>query len=312
MSVIRFSTRDIDESLRKEMVDALYNDHVRTSVDFQAGGPAEVDIRLRTVAGVHLASANTTPVTLVTPADEDGLLYLSFAGGNGVHDARREDLIFRSGDVNVMRRDRGTVTTLAERCSCLSIAMPHSAILDRIASPDSLFQTRTLRDPASHLLFSYAVSLLHSEAVISDAEQAVYAGHLMDLAVLMLGAKGDSDEQARRNGGRAGRRRALKADIAAHLSDPCLTLGWLAKRHGVSVSYIRALFYEEGTSFTDHVTAARLDHVHGLLRDPRYRHHTIATIALMAGFGDISWFNQVFRRRFLATPSEIRDSFAAE
>lgn len=156
---------------------------------------------------------------------------------------------------------------------------------------------------------SYAASLLDSDTDITEEDQTVFAAHLVDLAVLMLGAKRDAAHQARGNGARAARRQALKADIATHLSDPRLSLEWLAKRHGISVPYVRALFYEEGTSFTDHVTAERLDHVHGLLRDPGLKHHTIAAIALMAGFGDISWFNQLFRRRFQATPSDIRQHF---
>ncbi len=311
MSVVQFSTRDTAENLRRELVEAVYNGHVRTGLDFHGEGPVEIDVALRGVGDVHIAFANTTPVTLVTPSDEEDLLYLSVAGGNGVHDARGEDLFIRPGDVNVMRRDRTTVTTVAERSSCLSIAIPRRLVVDRISSSDNLLKTRSLRDPAAHLLNSYAVSLLHNHVDIPEADQAVFAAHLVDLAVLMLGAKRDSGQQARKNGVRAARLQAVKADITAHLCDPRLSLEWLSRRHGISVPYVRALFYEEGTSFTDHVTAERLDHVHGLLGDPGFRHHTIAAIALMVGFGDISWFNQVFRRRFQATPSDIRQSLVS-
>ncbi|MFC3074753.1 helix-turn-helix transcriptional regulator [Shinella pollutisoli] len=310
MSIVQFSTRDTAENLRRELVEAVYNGHVRTGIDFLGDGPVDIDVTLRGVGGVHIAHANTTPVTLVTPSDEEDLLYLSVAGGNGVHDAKGENLFIRPGDVNVMRRDRKTVTTVAERSSCLSIAIPRRLVVDRIASSDNLLKTWSLRDPAAHLLNSYAVSLLDSHADIPAPDQAVFAAHLVDLTVLMLGAKRDSGQHARRNGVRAARRHAIKADIAAHLCDPRLSLEWLARRHGISVPYVRALFYEEGTSFTDHVTAERLDHAHGLLLDPRFRHHTIAAIALMVGFGDISWFNQVFRRRFQATPSDIRQGLA--
>ncbi|WP_430441280.1 helix-turn-helix transcriptional regulator [Shinella sp.] len=309
MSVVQFSTRETAECLRKELVEAVYNGHVRTTIDFLGDVPVDIDMRLRGVGGVHIAGANTTPVTLVTPSDEEDLLYLSIAGGNGVHDARGEDLFIRPGDVNVMRRDRKTVTTVAEKSSCLSIAIPRALIIDRIASSDNLLKTWSLRDPTAHLLHSYAISLLASGAEIGEGDQTVFAAHIVDLAVLMFGAKRDAAHQARGNGARAARRQALKVDIATHLSDPRLSLEWLAKRHGISVPYVRALFYEEGTSFTDHVTAERLDHVHGLLRDPGLKDHTIATIALMAGFGDISWFNQLFRRRFQATPSDIRQHF---
>lgn len=311
MSVVQFSTRDTAENQRRELVEAVYNGHVRTGLDFHGEGPVEIDLKLRGIGGVHVAFAHTTPVTLVTPSDEEDLLYLSFAGGNGVHDATGEDLFIRPGDVNVMRRDRRTVTTVAERSSCLSIAIPRRLVVDRITSTDNLLLTRSLADPTARLLNVYAVSLLENQADIAESDQAVFATHLVDLAVLMLGAKRDSGEQARRNGVRAARLKAVKADIAAHFGDPRLSLEWLARRHGISVAYLRALFYEEGGSFTDYVTAARLDHVHGLLTDPGQRHQTIAALALSVGFGDISWFNQVFRRRFQATPSDIRRTVAS-
>jgi AraC-like DNA-binding protein len=311
MSVVQFSTRDTPEALRRELFEAVYNGHVRTGLDFLGEGPVEIDVKLRGIAGVHIAFAHTTPVTLVTPSDEEDLVYLSFAGGNGVHDATGEDLFIRPGDVNVMRRDRKTVTTVAERSACLSIAIPRRHVVERITSTDNLLVTRTLGDPAAHLLKAYATSLLENQADIGDADQAVFAAHLVDLAVLMLGARRDSGEKARRGGVRAARRQAVKADIAAHLGDPRLSLEWLARRHAISVPSLRALFYEDGTSFTDHVTAERLDHVHGLLTDPGHRHLTIAALALMVGFGDISWFNQVFRRRFNATPSDIRQGAPA-
>lgn len=307
MHVVQFSTQDTAENLRKELVEAVYNGHVRTKIDFLGDLPVDIKMRLRAVGSVHLALANTTPVSLITPSDEEDMLYLSMAGGNGVHDAHGEDLFIRPGDVNVMRRDRQTMTIVAEQSDCLSIAIPRRLIVDRIVSTDCLLQTTSLHDPAANLLNSYAVSLLRNNAVIPDDDQRVFAAHLVDLTVLMLGAKRDCAHQARANGVRAARRQALKADIATHLCDPRLSLQWLAKRHGISIPYVRTLFYEEGTSFTDYLTAKRLDHVHERLCDPAFKHHTIAAIALMAGFGDISWFNQVFRRRFQATPSDIRN-----
>jgi AraC-like DNA-binding protein len=42
--------------------------------------------------------------------------------------------------------------------------------------------------------------------------------------------------------------------------------------------------------------------------DRRYAHLNIQQIAHENGFGDISNFNRVFRRRFQATPSDFRDA----
>ncbi len=70
--------------------------------------------------------------------------------------------------------------------------------------------------------------------------------------------------------------------------------------------YIHMLFDGEGTTFSQHVLIARLACAHRLLVDPRHAHQSIAAIAYASGFGDLSHFNHAFRRRYGATPSEVR------
>jgi AraC-like DNA-binding protein len=43
-----------------------------------------------------------------------------------------------------------------------------------------------------------------------------------------------------------------------------------------------------------------------MLADPRHADRAISTIVYDAGFGDLSTFNREFRRRFGATPSDVR------
>jgi len=54
------------------------------------------------------------------------------------------------------------------------------------------------------------------------------------------------------------------------------------------------------------VLAQRLMRAHALLTDPRHASEKISTIAFDAGFGDVSYFNRVFRERYGDTPSAIR------
>jgi AraC-like DNA-binding protein len=42
------------------------------------------------------------------------------------------------------------------------------------------------------------------------------------------------------------------------------------------------------------------------MSDPRQAEQTLTAIAFAVGFGDLSYFNRTFRRRFGATPSDIR------
>jgi AraC-like DNA-binding protein len=45
-----------------------------------------------------------------------------------------------------------------------------------------------------------------------------------------------------------------------------------------------------------------------MLRDPRCATRRIGEIAYDVGFGDLSYFNRAFRRRYGVTPSEVRDT----
>jgi AraC-like DNA-binding protein len=69
---------------------------------------------------------------------------------------------------------------------------------------------------------------------------------------------------------------------------------------------VRKLFEGEDTSFTQFVLSERLARAHRLLSDPRFADRTIAALALEAGFGDLSYFNRAFRRRYGAAPSDVR------
>ena len=43
-----------------------------------------------------------------------------------------------------------------------------------------------------------------------------------------------------------------------------------------------------------------------MLIDPRYAGEKISSIVYDCGFGDISYFNRIFRRHYGATPSDVR------
>jgi len=45
-----------------------------------------------------------------------------------------------------------------------------------------------------------------------------------------------------------------------------------------------------------------------MLSDPRLADRTIGSVAFDVGFGDLSYFNRTFRRRYGAIPTEIRQS----
>ena len=98
----------------------------------------------------------------------------------------------------------------------------------------------------------------------------------------------------------------MKADIAANLTARDLSVATVALRQRVTPRYIQMLFDGEGTTFSQFVLGERLACARRMLLDPHQAHKSIGAIAFASGFGDLSHFNHAFRRRYGATPSEVR------
>ena len=130
--------------------------------------------------------------------------------------------------------------------------------------------------------------------------------YVYDLMALALGATPEAAAIANGRGMRAARLNAVKADIAANLTAHDLSVAAVALRQRVTPRYIHMLFDGEGTTFSQFVLAERLAYAHRMLLDPHHAHQSIGAIAYAGGFGDLSHFNHAFRRRYGATPSEVR------
>jgi AraC-like DNA-binding protein len=107
-------------------------------------------------------------------------------------------------------------------------------------------------------------------------------------------------------GRRAARLHAIKQDVERWLDRPDLSVVALAERHCCTPRQVQRLFEQEGSTFTEYVHARRLGRAYRLLSDPRQRCDKISSVAFDCGFGDVSYFNRLFRRRFGAAPSDVR------
>jgi AraC-like DNA-binding protein len=160
--------------------------------------------------------------------------------------------------------------------------------------------------PAVQLLTRYLRSAraapVPSSAQLADA----FVAHVTDLVALSLGAAGTEPWRVYDGSVRVARLHAVKADIEQHLTDGSLSAAAVAARLGVSTRYLHKLFEHDTTTYSRFVLDRRLDLAYRRLRDPRYAVRTISAIACDAGFGDLSYFNRTFRRRYDVTPSELR------
>jgi AraC-like DNA-binding protein len=165
------------------------------------------------------------------------------------------------------------------------------------------------KNPAAlRLLLGYLDAAESADLPGSGRIADLYEDHIMDLIALAIGATRDAVEIARGRGVRAARLLAIKRDIMASLGDSALSLTAVAARHGITPRYVNMLFDSEGTTFTAFVIEQRLARAYSMLADPRYLSQKISAISHDCGFHDLSWFHRTFRRRYRATPSDIREA----
>jgi len=290
-----------------------YDQVLRFSFDDFETRPVSVDITVsllpRTIISLQsLSSAQVerTPTHVAnSPIDTLDLL-IPLAGRGGLSIPGRGEIAFGIDSPVPLIDSELPFRGVAEQHSTgIVLSFPRHELAPGIADPDKVRRLGLPNSGAIALLSGYARTLLGTAETLSAGELAAADNHLHDLALLALGGKKDHAHAARERGLRAARLLRIKADLLAHLGDPDISLDWLARRHQISPRYIRDLFALEGTSFTDFLLQARLDKAHQLLAHPDTQ-LSITAIALATGFGDISWFNTAFRRRFGIAPSDLR------
>lgn len=241
----------------------------------------------------HVDMGGNENLLLVMPLSTPGVY--SWSGGR--------EVTCHPGQAFVWPGDEPASFAYGRDCTVLCVSLPRqrmAALEHRSMSVVSFTEANGLS-----LLARYGQMLINEDPVPS-APAALAGEHLRDLAVLALGA-GPEGRDSAAAARRAARVSAIRADIAAHVTEPGFSLGWLARRHGLRPRQVRDLFYAEGTGFSELVLSTRLDRAHAALADPSSAGRNIAEIALDCGFSDISWFNRTFRRRFAMSPSETRE-----
>lgn len=243
--------------------------------------------------------------------DDDFSLHLNVSGLSLVAGQRGETEL-RDGDAMLLSYSVSRVITRPGPVDHRVIRLPRAVLAALVPNVDEAVLCRIPRGTGMlRLLGGYVDAVFDDPAMSCPQARRLVASQLCDLVAVTLGATREAIAVAEGRGIRAARLSAIKADVAAHLAATDLSPGVVAKRQRISDSYIRKLFESEGTSFTQFVLGRRLEHAHRRLTDPRWTGQSIASIAFSAGFGDLSYFNRTFRRRYGLTPSELRESAAA-
>jgi AraC-like DNA-binding protein len=138
--------------------------------------------------------------------------------------------------------------------------------------------------------------------------QHTMARHMTELVGMLLRAEANEAPPVLPDGYGAARLQLIQAHVLKQLRQGDLTILSVARQAGLTPKQVQRLFGATGLTFSEFVLEQRLLLAHRLLSGLGGRREKISTIALDAGFGDVSYFNRSFRRRFGMTPSEWRDA----
>jgi len=160
--------------------------------------------------------------------------------------------------------------------------------------------------PALSLLDGYLRSLTSLEEAPSAELASTVGVHLLDLVAATLGPTAEAANIMTERGVKGAKLQAILAEVAQRFSDPNFDLNNVAGALGMSRRYVQKLLEGTGKSFTEHLAGCRLERAFAMLTDPHHLHLAVIDNAFAVGFGDVSHFNRMFRRRFGETPSGVR------
>lgn len=98
--------------------------------------------------------------------------------------------------------------------------------------------------------------------------------------------------------------------VRAHISDIDFSLDDVAAALFISPNYLRQLFKQEtGQTFTEYLTAQRMQDAHILLGNPQAK---VGDVAEQVGYADSRYFSVCFKKFYHMTPSEYQASVLEE
>jgi len=289
--------------IRSVSDELCYTDIAVRVVGRRGGEPGNFEVCVQRSSVTGGVSAQRTPDLL---SNDDVALHIQLTGDRTMSQLGREAIV-DAGSALLSSNSDVSMTVFPTPARFVIIVVPRKLMLALAPRLEDAFMRPLPLSPVIlRLLLNYADVLEDEDTQRIPELQHAVATHIHDLCALAIGATRDATEIAEGRGLRAARLRTIKADVVRNLRDGDVSVTALAVRHRMSVRYIQRLFESEGTTLSQFVRDQRLVQVHRKLADPRHADCAISSIAYDVGFGDLSTFNREFRRRFGATPSEIR------
>jgi AraC-like DNA-binding protein len=244
---------------------------------------------------------------LAADASADNMMLAIVTSGTGMMSQRGRDVTVHAGDATLLSATEPNSSTLHGNGSFIVVAIPSARLSPAVINLGSMLgRLVPAGNEALGLLRSYLGILKESDKLSTAELRRVVVLHVHDLVATALGATQDAAILAEERGIRSARLRAIMLDVVENLDRPQLGVGAVAKRHGVTPRYVQRLFEREGTTFRAYVLEQRLAAACRMLVDQRRDIGQISEIAYKVGFSDLSYFARTFRRKYGASPSDVR------
>jgi AraC-like DNA-binding protein len=313
VSLLHLSTEHVPERDRVAVWREEFGRQVlRLDIEPTPNVPFYADIKLRSLAGLGLASGSFSGTRERRTRDlmsdgNDAVGFVVNASGPFIASLRDEEYALAEGDALAMSCGETGTFTRPLFGRTFGAVIPRARLLPLVSGLDDCLGQLIPRDSNPlRLLVGYLNAFDGTNGALAPELQRTVATHVCDLVALTIGATRDGAALAQGRGLRAARLAAIKADIAENLGRSDLAVVTVAQRHRLSPRHVHRLFEAEGLTFSEFVLGLRLARAHRMLTDPRFAAWTIKAVAFELGFGDRSYFNRAFRRRYGLSPSDLR------
>jgi AraC-like DNA-binding protein len=310
---VRFCLDDMPERERPTLLRECFA-RVGVHYEFRAlpDAPFRVDMAINAFPGLLVALGDLHGWSkrgareLASVMRDEAHLLVNLKGTHRVEQKNRE-LVLGEGEATFASCSDPSTLTHSGTSELLVLRFPKASLAPLVNGPDDrLIQRIPSELPVLRLLRSYVASAWDEQVDAGPDVQRSLVAHVYELMALMMGANRDTAALAQERGVAAARLNAIKRDSGRNLAESNLSVAALALRHNCTERSIQRMFEAEGTTFTQYVLMQRLARAHGLLDDPRLRTEKICAVAFDCGFGDVSYFNRAFRRRYGVAPSDVR------
>jgi AraC-like DNA-binding protein len=279
-------------------------------IDHSDGRP-RIDVTFMPLGEAAVGTLAATPVEFIRQKHHlkdrsDGFILQIIDTGPVRFTHVDEERTYDAGWAHFVDQERPLRGCGLQHASIRNIAVREAALRALVPHPEDLAGRAVHPGSPLRLLDGYVRSLTSLEEPPPRDLASIIGIHLLDLVAAALGPTAEAVEIVAKRGVKAARLRAILADVARRFSEPDFDLDSVADTLGLSRRYVQQLLEETGKSFTEHLTERRLERAFAMLADRRCLHLAIIDIAFAAGFGDVSHFNRVFRRRYGETPSGVR------